>query len=176
VELGRAGGHDSRSEGASTGRGRGPDRSCGRKTKAVTRHAAEVGVSGLHRGPGVTVRQPQRELEWQQQRVCEPEPVVQERLLRPRRRGASAAALAVEQPVLRAPEPVATAALGAPAPQRRGDCFASTSASSAPRTCTRHRRAPRPMPRSPPQRGAAAAGARGSNRWPPPSTGSERGS
>jgi hypothetical protein len=85
------------------------------------RHAAEVGVGGLHRGPGVAVRQPQRELELerQQQRVREPEPVVQERLLRPRRRGASAAALAVEQPVLRAPEPVAAAALGAPAPQHR---------------------------------------------------------
>jgi hypothetical protein len=108
-------------KGPQRGEGGGPDWSCGRKTEAVTRHAAEVGVSGLHRGPSVTVRQPQRELELkrQQQRVREPEPVVQERLLRPRRRGASAAALAVEQPVLRAPEPVAAAALGAPAPQHR---------------------------------------------------------
>jgi hypothetical protein len=44
--------------------------------------------------------------------VREPEPVDQECLLRPRRRGASAAALAIEQPVLRAPEPVAAATWG----------------------------------------------------------------
>jgi hypothetical protein len=54
-------------KGPQRGEGGGPDRSCGRKTKAVTRHAAEVGVSGLHRGPGVTVRQPQRELELERQ-------------------------------------------------------------------------------------------------------------